>query len=485
MRLAIVILFLTAGAKAAEYPPDVAYRYAAADVRKLPAAEQPQARYFWLGNLPPEDREDWCRVLSGHVNTISTEGEIVKPAVVPGTQLSLLRINVGDYGKAWKTQWERLAEVDPWFHVAQEQEWDYGAYDAYNRWVPKYGVKRVASQAPWLTETKESQQDLKALSELTQSNVPVVRGDWFLKQTAIQSERSPGYYDFLGLKTQADFFKLVGFDAKLASGRELREAVSKSGVAKQPRRIERQATVGGGLWRTFDNKKALDRKGDQRNPERTLNDDFKFDASEEFGPGPNGFMIFFLANAEGERQDSAPDFVGHDKTTTSNDGRIHIGLSCIRCHGQSTGINDIDYWARGLFQPPLKLIATDEEEFRKLRRQYLKTMEPHIEDDRRVYDRAVLQATGVGVQAWSRSYARAWKQYEDSPADAARAARDWGMEEAEFKKRLLMTLEKHGQVDTVLGAFIRGKSIETDQYEEITPLVYMALKGYAVPAKVK
>src|SRR6185437_3694782 len=57
------------------------------------------------------------------------------------------------------------------------------------------------------------------LYRLTQSQVPVVTGDWFFVQTCIEADRGGigrgfGYYDFLGMKNRADYFKIIGLDEK-------------------------------------------------------------------------------------------------------------------------------------------------------------------------------------------------------------------------------------------------------------------------------
>src|SRR5207253_2525217 len=75
--------------------------------------------------------------------------------------------------------------------------------------------------------------------------------------------------------------------------------------------------------------------------------DFRHQAEEHYLTLPNGLPVYFLGNAQGERQDSAPDFIGSDTSVlnVSRDGRIHVCLGCVRCHAGNV-LQPIDDWAR-------------------------------------------------------------------------------------------------------------------------------------------
>src|SRR5438132_7749456 len=91
------------------------------DLQTLGPNVRPYIRYLSLYTIPAKDRDLAWRVLSGHINGLSTEPDLVAPAIVPGTSGALLRVNIEDY--SWSAKlWEQLAEVDPFFHAQIEIE---------------------------------------------------------------------------------------------------------------------------------------------------------------------------------------------------------------------------------------------------------------------------------------------------------------------------------------------------------------------------
>jgi hypothetical protein len=430
------------------------------DCRKLSSEDQKQTRYLTLYGLPDAELETVFKVLSFHCNTLSTQPDIVRPRLVAGSGGTLLAIALDDYG--WDAKvWERLRHVDPYFHVQvtvrQEKDQNGETWDITN------GIA-----APWL-ETDS----IAALIALTKSQVPIVRGDWFLWQTGAQAERNPGYYDFLGIKDRKNFHELVGLDEKLLDRfpKKLREAVSDSGVTQQPRRIDRLGTIGGGLWITSDVRAAEGKK----NPLRILEEEYEPDAHEEFAHMPNGLWAFGLFDDQGGRQDNAPDFIGFDHTSHNNDGRIHVGVSCIRCHGPTGGINDIDGWGRGLFKGKLDLKSADRDTARRLRRLYLSPLEDSIEDDRRVYTRAVKRCNDWGTDQNARQYGNAWAVY-DSPVNAERAAADLGVSKQEWINAIDARIKRSGSIDDItLGAFLVDKNVPLRTWHESIGLAHSYL----------
>jgi len=473
-----------------------AVRLAAADLASLHADARLEVRYFTLYNTPSSMRQDCIRVLAGHCNGLSREPDIVKLGVVPGTDSTLIRFVLSDFGWTRET-WDKLADSEPYFHVQLEAEelvdQPYGVIGEDGKWrqtevrKERQKVKKASALAPWLADGLRGMAAVKALTEGTQSRCPIVRADWFVWQTCCQADRSPGYYDFLGIKTQKDFETLIGFDGKFAKKSkrvELLEAVSESGVAQQPRRIRRDNTIGiMGYWRTFDNKEAVNKA----NPLRILdNETFQFDAGEMFGPLPNNFWTYALFSADGTRQDSAPDFIGHDSTTNSNDGRIHVGLSCVRCHAPNSGLNPIDTWARNLLQPPLALQSPDLESIKKLRQQYLRDLQGPMDDDRRTYARALFEATGMKPKDYATAFSKCFADY-DGGVDLGRAAVDLGVTPERLKQALEAQSKATGSVDTVLSTFLRPaeqqKTVKIRQWQEAYALAHICLKSTGADRK--
>lgn len=482
---AMILMCLLAGevlGPAEPAPLAQAVALAQADVSKQAPAVRHLLRYLDLSHLDPAARARWRQILAGHVNELSIGNEIIPPASVAGGRL--LRINLEYYG--WPAEvFDSLAGADPWFHlklVIQEDELEErGFRDNQGRWIKTKSVatgkktsKVTTALAPWLGP------EALALALATKSQCPIVRGDWFLWQTAIQSKRQPGYYDFLGIKKQADFERLVGFSAKLQkdSGRlELLEAVSKSGVSQQPRRIGVYPTIGGmKLWVTYDSEEALNAK----NPLRILdNKSFEFDASEQFGPLPNNLWAFGLFDAKGGRQDSAPDFVGYNARTHGNDGKIHIGLSCKQCHFGNDGVNPFDGWARNLYRPPLRLQSPDPAKEKELRAQYLRDLAGPAEDDRRVFARTLAEANGMKPKDYAIAYARAFAEYEDD-FSSARAAAYLGVSHEDLQTALARQLKEGVDLDPVLAVYLltgnRARAVPIKQFHEVIPEAFKLLR---------
>jgi hypothetical protein len=455
-------------------------------------------RYFGLTHLPGPKRETRFRVLAAHVNQLSTDPVIAPPlALVPGRgavpmatvkpeewpTVEAARVDIRDY--RWsKALYARLAKADVEYHADVEVEtlehWPGGPDPATGRDYPPgvYVVGREVKRqaAPWLPAA-----DVKFLQDALDTVVPVLSADFFLWQTLQDVDRNPGYHDFLYFDDLASFDALVGFDRRASADflSELREAVAESGVSKQPRRVARFDKLGGAYWQTFDNRLAVARKGKQRDPLRTLDDTFEFDASEIYAHLPNGLWAMGLFNARGVRQDSAPDFIGGDRTSTSNDSRIHNNHSCITCHADG-GLKDIDGWARNLYAPGgLALSSPDYQVLKDLKRKYLRHLEPHMKRDRERYAEALKEASGLTPREFASEVGKFWAEEDSLAVDLARAAAKLGVTEEKWLAALNHRLRTRGDVDGVLGTYLlpadRRKGIPVDQFREAYPLAQQYL----------
>src|SRR5690606_27828988 len=93
---------------------------------------------------------------------------------------------------------------------------------------------------------------------------------------------------------------------------------------------------------------------------------------------PNYYPVYLLSDREGKLQPSAPDFIGGDTSPLciGRDKRIHVGLSCNRCHGVNQDfLRPIDDWVRGTFQTPLSLGTKDFKEYLLIRQQYFSNLD--------------------------------------------------------------------------------------------------------------
>jgi hypothetical protein len=505
-----LVAVVTAQPPAVEVPlsPADVVALAAADAATLAPSVQVQARWLSLHNLPAASRAEAAQILGGHLNSLSREPDVVRP--VPVARGMLLRISTEDYGSAFAVAWEKLADQEPYFHVttlsatedeyeevtvefgfwvtpagekytgrkrAEKDTWERTRLEKERRKKPKVKTGRLA---PWLLRTPKEKAALEYLIGVTESDSPIITAEWFVVQTAIQDQRKPGYYDFLGVKDEATFQRLVGYterDIDPSFLREVRESVAVSGVTLQPRAIERKEKVGGALWRTRDIRVAKDKS----NPLRVLDDKLVFDATEQYGHLSNGLWAMFLGNAKGERQDSAPDFIASDSTAPHNDRRVHIYLSCARCHSAS-GLQEIDGWVRGVLNaPPNFLAAADIKEAKRLRQQYVRRLEPHLVADRKRYSDALLEATGgLTPEKYASGLALLWKTQAEDAVTVDRAARDLGCSVKELQDALAA---QGAAVDPTLSAFRlpKPRPISLGSWQESYALAQLAIGGKVLP----
>jgi len=482
----------------------------ATDALLLPKEVSKHYRYLSLHNIAPKDRRETFQVLSAHLNSLSQAPDIIEHTLVNGW---LVRINTRDYNGVFAKTWENLEAFEPYWHqvaiTETETLWEGGVWPAngkeYAKGAFRYPKKKKESVfGPWLTRNPREKQMLEAIVAKTGSQVPLVTAEWFICQTAIQADRgNAGYADFLGFKDEKEFMRLIGFVVKGVNPaflKEIRERVATSGVTLQPRGIAALDKIGGRYWYTLDVRTPKDKS----NPLRILNNQLQYNASEQYGSLPNGMWAMGLfkgtldanGNAEkdvGGRVDSAPDFIASDSTAPYNDRRVHMYLSCIRCHTEG-GLQDVKGWVRSTINfPPNLLFGGDEDTVRDLRQAYARKLEPKLAEDRLRYANALHEASGLTPQKFASGLGRIWQQYAEAPVTLERASRDFGMTPAAFQKRLrdYADLEKAktrtapGQIDPVVSAWLpdRPEGIPVTAYHEAIHLIHAALDGVVLPVK--
>ncbi len=474
--------------------PSDSVRAAAADLRTLAPAIRPYARYLSLGcEWEGTELDDAARVMFGHVNMLSRQTVITRPVVLAGGRL--LRLDVRDYGKIFTTQWERLADVDPYFHEPTTGHevilWPGGTWrDGFHYDAGTFTWKRPKVQlARWMAEGKDGVKDATYLVTATQSRVPLVRTDWMFNQTAVQFKRTPGYYDFLGIKDEASFEKLIGIRKKEFIRVELRESVAKSTVTHEARALVREDAEGGFRWRSIDFIRATGKKDPLENQGRNL--DRQADATEQYGTLPNLLPVTLAANNKGVRQDFAPAEIAADVMSSSTDKKVHVNASCIRCHAAAGQLQPITAWHRNLMTPPLNSQFADkdaEKAYRAsllFREQYGRNLESHLEKDRRVYADAIKEATGWSAEVFGQKYAWMWERYEDAAVGAAHAARDLGVSVARLRAAIDREIRTTGRTSPTLSMFLlegeRAQAVGIRQWEQAYPRAQLTIRGYVEP----
>ena len=311
---------------------------------------------------------------------------------------------------------------------------------------------------------------------LTGSKAPLLRADWFLAQVAIQDDRRVGYYDFLGVgKKRADFEAIVGLDRAKAIKlrKEIAAIVDESIVALHNRQFERFSTLNGAYWASKD----VFNNRDQRNALRFLDKDYKHDAEEIYGTLPNGLFAFYLSDAVGSRANTAPDSIASDGRSVSSDRRVHVGLSCVRCHVE--GIRPINCWARRAYSPPDELKVTDPIRFLRLRQLYLSDLDKRIKDDQDAYAYALLKTNGLTPGDNAKVIAAVWERYVERPLTVDDVAREMGTTVEQLRTWIKDKEDKEGIIDPILLALSkqgnRAMTLRREYVEEMWP-VLMGLK---------
>lgn len=490
---AVALALVFAAAPASDFGgPARAVLVAHADLARIAAADEkalatkvpkyrpqaPRMRYLWVSSTGKK-RDDFLVALSFHLNLLSTAGSLKHPTLIAP---DVVRLDVADYG--WDegnrlAVYEKLGAADVFFHgkatlLADQQikeAWPGGrSFEGGDDHEPGvYTLDRnkgdvIVAAAFWLP-----QKEIDALRFLALSESPVLHAEWFLAQTCRQlslndAEEGFGYYDWLGLKNSKDFYKLTGVVEKDAVKRfaEWRAVVEKrrGGVSNQNRIVSHLDRK---VWVTLD---VFTQKGRTLAKRNLRRGEFLPDAFEFFGSLANGLPVTFLANKDGEAQATAPDKIGGDTSSLniSRDNRIHANLSCIRCHGLNKDfLEPVDDWARPTFRAggPQALADPDKKVLRELESLYLRGFDELLDDGRRLYSRAVRQATvskanplGLTSAQVARLYAGAFNDYVETPVTLESAARQFGVGKEKFLARLKAWSKDRGIGDLVFAAYL-------------------------------
>lgn len=394
MRLWLAILCLALAGPAHAGPAE-AVAAALADARGLPPETAQQTRYLWQpGGLTETDHA----VLSLQANLLSRTSRLRPPRPV-GPEV--LAVAIDAYG--WDARvWEKLLDVpEPYLSLVVEEEvirqvwWPGGVWDRDGKYYPAGHY----SQTKKVRTTRAI--DFPGARELqfrTGSLVPVVRADWWFTLTCKQltprnREAGVGYYDWIGVKNRADFFNLVGFDAKKSQdfGRLLQELVERSGVAEYPRFVVEHQALGGSIFHTLDEDTL---SPDNLPAERLKPGTFVHKAERWFAVGSNGLPKVLLSDAAGKLQPSAPDFIGPDDSPlrTGRDGRIHPMLGCMSCHFNregDLGMRPVDGWVRKTFRTSVEASIVDRKEALEFEQVYLGNLNKRLIEVRRTYREAL------------------------------------------------------------------------------------------------
>lgn len=477
MRLALLIFALATSPVLAGDPTPAALEY----VRGLSPEEAAVTRFVWQ---PEAFSEPDRAVLDLQLNFLSRTSDLLRWRFVNPNLLAVF-YDVPGWSKA---VWDKQADVEPYLTVRAEQLVEE------KKWYEAGYYGSTYYQAGWYTVKKKKivnapnpkavdQAAHVALQTLTGTLVPIVRADWWFVQSCRQvdlrnKERGIGYYDWLGIKDRNVFFALADFDPVKSDkiGRHVRDLVERSGVAQTPRFVVWQAARDADAWFTLDE----DGLNAANLPTELLKPGvFKHKAEEHFLGLPNGFPAFGLFDAGGTRQATAPDFIGPDDSPlrTGRDSRIHVCLSCVRCHFHQKGhdgMRPVDGWVRKTFGGQVKPEIVDRADAVEFQRLYGGDLEKRLTDTRRRYREALYSVLGDKWDwpAISAAYSAYYDRYVHEPVTMTRLAKEAGLDE---KKLVTRMKAAPGGVPISLAGLLAGGSVRREIAEDFW---YVALEKY-------
>lgn len=513
--LTLLGILLAAGPAHAIAQPADAMLLAFHDASKSMAPEEAYDSFWmWLSGPTAKSRKRDFIAVSGGINSLSLSSRVVAPVIILRdgsptrfTEMGdldapdnvgifwsdavLLRLNIRHYRQP-RSQFNKLGDPsrEPYFHVWLYQGTDKG-------WIQAF--------APWLVEPLNSKPEdhkryLDALVGLVRLTgncpCPIVEARNFVWQTAIDFDRgtevkdgivvsienSVGYYGWLGIKDQASFEKLVRLDPKSPI---YREASSAGDVSVEARAIERRGR-GDGTWYTFD--QVNQRGTDNRNPlEQIERGKFLFDGIEAIGPLDNWMRATYAGNNKGQAFQSAPDGIGFNRGTASNDGKIHVGYKvCWECHDKvagNGGLHPFKPYFRNLYADPGPLVFAAKYKGKQkdeLDEQYLTLLDPYADNDKRQYAAALEQCTGITPDKFAAAVADAFNSF-DADLDLKTAASEYGVTEGELVIAFKLRLRDTGIIDNTNGNWIlpeiRQSKITRTAFTEAYNRGQLALRG--------
>lgn len=341
--------------------------------------------------------------------------------------------------------------------------------------------------------------ELYDLAQITQSKVPLARADWLFYRTSQAVERTgDGYYDFLEIKHRDDAYKLAALDKKVVEKLryDMAAMVAQSGVAtNRNRQVWWLKTYIGSWWQTFDiDKKAVGKRNLLRLLGRAVdNVDFDHQAEEIYFHLPNRLWAVLACNNKGELQQTVPTEIAGDDTQTNNDKRIHVCLSCFRCHTE--GLKPVDDWGKKAYREAtdsklkgsVALASNDYKELLRLRQLYLSDMPEQLREDQEAYIRTLKKLNGLTPKANAEGVRKVFQLYYDTPLDWKATARELGVKEEVWRKALTnyaarLKVERK-ILDPILGGLLAEESqpILRDQWEEVFSIAQMILKEASPP----
>ncbi len=359
--------------------------------------------------VPLRREAEWA--LSFVVNSCASfraEGYVEKPKRVPGSK-TLWYVNVRDYG--WvREDLDAVFAIQPYF------------------------------LAP-LTSGKE--------------NAVIFRADWFIANAMdVTKQDDRGIKDVVYYilqygkgnepKNADDFRKAWLVDVKTIREQRLETGTivdaGESGVSQHTRQLRRGRTVAGYYWESRD-VKTHDLDLDKVKSRDFIEDLFanQFDAGEYIASKKSGLQTYLLTagvNDKFKEVKFGDPTVVIDRQDT-HDPRVRTGKGCVVCH--SMGIIPYTNAVRDLFRSGVDLRSKSYDLYRELKAFYLRNDGSEVEDDNRLFERAVKQCNGLEPAENAKVFLHVYEWYVYEKVTLQQAAYEWGVSVADYKKAIRPT----------------------------------------------
>lgn len=462
------------------YTPASGVELAHKDACALAAAGHDVSHYRWLSSYNAATKEELQSLYelgSFVTNQLNFHGHRLSPAI-PLHDGRLLRISIHDLSisaEAWDELGRKGSGIapfpEPYFHTTVEKAVKYKRATTYDYRAGRWN---------WEEYTKEKQQVLAIaehvsrdyalkLFELTGSEFPVYRTDWFCNY-ALQT---PAYERFQGNpKDFADFLKLGGVkaDAFDRTAVALRGAALRSEVTFRNRIIERIPTdrrYGDGyFYNTLDYFTSIGKNDVISN---LLNR--KRDAGEMIWSLPNGLQGYGLVAFDAEKNiEKQIGFADANKAALDNRTKRQIktvisGMSCVHCHAK--GAIPVADETRLTATDTVALLVKDPKEAERIGDVYFGAdINAKFFVDQVHYAAAVKALCGKDPAAIALAFEDLLYRYQDAPLGIDEICIEMGYPK-ETVLPLIGEVSRAGQLDQTFVRQLRARVARRDQFEAV------------------
>jgi len=407
---------------------DQILKFILADLRAAPERARRFHRYFTLTHLynvgiSEDELQTYRHAFAKLVNSLSWSSSLATPQPVDPAA-TVLRIDIRQLN--WTDEnWEQIVAANP------------------------YGLQFTST-------------DAKACYEAAESEMPLVRADWFVFAAA----RPPLYHSILGIpETDLELERLLRVNVadNIRQEKVARAAFNRSGVSQNNRLIERHELPYGGFWKSYDFGGNIGRQNlfeYPLGPDTDTIESFQHDGGEIIFSLPNGLQGYMLVDASGKRIDKGPTNIVSDPQRA--DRAVLNGLSCVSCHyaGSIPKADEIRPFVevnRNAFDDPETILALYQPQ---------EVLDKHFQDDGR---RFVAALEKIGIKKISRSgepVSTMALRFEQE-LDLALAAAEFGLKPEELAARLV----RSDSLARSLGALrTPGGTIKRDAFVEVFPV---------------